>query len=305
MVAHRSILDRSLLRRIHDRRHTREICCEAMLTMNQTQSGTPNNRLSDTPATSTPAVADSSESTVTQEMERDDDSLYRSHPFAWWLTLIAPIVVSLMLLVVLYFAAGPAYTRRLLSSLVAGLFLFGRFIILGGHDRQVAEVTGGMTSGELFLMVTYMDVFVAVVLVYHSAFLFRLPWFGSRATALIEDGRFFVTSQPWVRRTTFLGVVSFVAFPLAAMGSVGGTIFGRLLGMTRLTTFLAVLIGSLVGNGTMWWASELINKYVDKQHPVVRYGGVVLILLLVAGIESAYRRAKRRSALAATNDHRS
>lgn len=252
----------------------------------------------DDPSGTQPTGIASCDATVTQEMERDDDSLYRQSPLVWWLTLLAPIAVSLMLLAGLYFGAGPGYTRRLLSSLLAGLFLFGRFIILGGHDREVADVTGGMTSGELFLMVTYMDVFVAVVLVFHSAFLFRLPWFGSRAAALVEDGRFFVTSQPWVRRATFSGVVLFVAFPLAAMGSVGGTIFGRLLGLTRLTTFIAVLIGSLLGNGTMWWASELINKHVDKQHPVVRYGGITLILLLVAGIESAYRRAKRRSAAA-------
>lgn len=237
-------------------------------------------------------------------MEQDDVSLYRSNPLAWWLTILVPIGASFLVLIAMYFTAGPDYLRRFLASLLAGLFLFGRFIILGGHDRDVAEVTGGMTSGELFLMVTYMDVLVAVVLVFHSAFLFHLPWFGSRAAALVEDGRFFVNSQSWVRRATFLGVVLFVAFPLAAMGSVGGTIFGRLLGMSRLTTFIAVLIGSLLGNGTMWWASEFINKHVDKQHPVVRYGGVVLIVGLIIGIESAYRRAKRRAASNAMNDHR-
>ena len=274
--------------------------------MNDSQRHSQNDDESHTQPTAVTAEDVSRDISVTQEMERDDDSLYRQSPLIWWLTLMAPIAVSLMLLAGLYFGAGTDYTRRLLSALLVGLFLFGRFIILGGHDKEVAEVTGGMTSSELFLMVTYMDVFVAVVLVFHSAFLFRLPWFGSRAAALVEDGRFFVTSQPWVRRATFLGVVLFVAFPLAAMGSVGGTIFGRLLGLTRLTTFIAVLIGSLLGNGTMWWASELINKHIDKQHPVVRYGGITLILLLVVGIESAYRRAKRRStakAAATTDQH--
>lgn len=232
---------------------------------------------------------------VTVQMERDDTSLYRRSPLVWWLTLLGPIVVSLGVLALLFLAAGREYTLRLLSSLIAGLFVFGRFIILGGHDKQVAEVTGRMTSGELFLMVTYMDIFVAIVLAFHSAFLFRLPWFGTRAAALVEDGRYFVKSQSWVRRATFLGVVLFVAFPLAAMGSVGGTIFGRLLGLSRLSTLIAVFIGSLLGNGLMWQASEIINAHVDKQHPIIRYGGVVLILILIATIESAYRRAKRRS----------
>jgi uncharacterized membrane protein len=236
-----------------------------------------------------------SEDAITTELTQEDRSLYRSNPLLWWGTLIAPFAVSLAVLGLLYVTVGAGYTQRLLSALLAGLFLFGRFIILGGQDPEVAEVAGGMTSGALFLMVTYMDLFVATLLVFHSAFLFRLPWFGSRAAALVEDGRFFLNSQPWIRRATFSGVVLFVAFPLAAMGSVGGTIFGRLLGMTRITTFVAVFCGSLLGNGLMWRASEWINAVVDKQHPIIRYGGVVLILGLIAGIESAYRRAKRRA----------
>ncbi len=231
-------------------------------------------------------------------MERDDQSLYELSPAIWWMTLVGPFVLSVALFLVIVLEAGRTYAVRLLSAMFAGLFVFGRFIILGGHDHEVAEVTGRMTSGELFLMVTYMDVMFAVILAFHSAFLFHLPWFGSRAASLVEDGRFFVNSQTWVRRATFAGVVLFVAFPLAAMGSVGGTIFGRMLGLRRLTTLIAVFIGSLLGNGLMWQASEVINRYVDKQSPVIRYGGIVLILILIGVIESMYRKARRRESAA-------
>lgn len=222
-------------------------------------------------------------------LEQAEESLWRLHRIIWWSTLLGPVLVTAAIVATVYGAAGAEFTGRLLTTALTGVLLFGRFIILAGHDPEVAKVTGGLSSGQLFLMVTYMDLIVATVLIFHTGFLFRLPWLGSRATALVNDGRFLIHSQPWIRRTTFLGLVLFVAIPLAAMGSVGGTIFGRMLGVSRLRIVIAILLG----NGVMWFGSDLINQFVDKHHPVVRFGGVVLILVLITLIELLYRRTKR------------
>lgn len=229
---------------------------------------------------------------LTASLDKDEDGLWRRHRIIWLATLVGPVVVTLAVLALVYLAAGTEYTTRLVTTALTGIFLFGRFIILAGHDPEVATVTGAFASWQLFLMVTYMDLIVAIFLMFHAGFLFRLPWFGSRAATLVEDGQFLLHSQPWIRRATFLGLVLFVAIPLAAMGSVGGTIFGRMLGIARPRIFLAILLGSLLGNGVMWTGSDLINRFVDKDHPVVRFGGVILILAVIALIEFLYRRAK-------------
>jgi len=238
-------------------------------------------------------VADSEPEDLAESLERAEERLWRRHRIVWWLTLVGPFLVTAAILTVVYTFAGGDYTTRLLTTALTGVFLFGRFIILAGHDPEVAAVTGSFSSGQLFMMVTYLDLMVAVLLIFHAGFLFRLPWFGSRATALVEDGRFLIRSQPWIRRATFAGLVLFVAIPLAAMGSVGGTIFGRMLGVPRFRIFLAILFGSLLGNGVMWCGSDLINRFVDKHHPVVRFGGILLVLGLIALIELLYRRTKR------------
>jgi uncharacterized membrane protein len=233
---------------------------------------------------------------LTASLDQAEERLWKRHRFVWWTTLVGPILLTVLVLSGVYVFAGAAFTQRLLTAALSGLFLFGRFIILAGHDPEVAKVTGSLSSPQLFAMVTYLDLIVALTLIFHTGFLFRLPWFGSRATAFINDGRFLIRSHPWIRRTTFLGLVLFVAIPLAAMGSVGGTILGRMLGVTRTRIFLAILLGSLLGNGMMWLGSDLINRFVDKHHPVVRFGGIVLILTLIALIEYFYRRAKRAGA---------
>ena len=131
-----------------------------------------------------------------------------------------------------------------------------------------------MTSGELFLMVCYLDVMLAFFLAFHVGYLFRLPVIGPRVESLVADARFILDAQKWVKRAAFLGVVSFVSFPLQATGSVGGSLLGRILGMSRVATLLAIAIGSGLGNGLMYFGSDLINAYVDKNHPLVKYGGI-------------------------------
>ncbi|MDA1014242.1 MAG: small multi-drug export protein [Planctomycetota bacterium] len=226
-------------------------------------------------------------------MAKADERLWQRHRVVWSATLFGPLATTGIVIGVVSLNAGAEYTMRLLTAALAGLFLFGRFIILGGLDPEVAEVTGSLTSAQLFAMVTYLDLTVAAVLVFHAGALFRLPWFGSRAKALVNDAEFLIHSQPWVRRATFVGLVLFVAIPLAAMGSVGGTILGRMLGVSRPRIFLAILMGSLLGNGIMWLGSDLVNSVVDKHHPVVRFGGVALIGCLIALIEFTFRRVRR------------
>lgn len=230
---------------------------------------------------------------LVSELDDSEQRLWKRHRLIWWLTFVGPVLVTIGILACVYAVTGRETTTTLITTALSGVFLFGRFIILAGHDPEVAATAGGFSSGQLFFMVTYLDLVVAVILIFHAGFLFRLPWFGSRANAMIDDGRFLIRSQPWIRRATFAGLVLFVAIPLAAMGSVGGTIFGRMLGVARGRIIAAIICGSMLGNGVMWLGSDLVNRFVDKHHPVVRFGGVIIILGLIVLIEFLYRRTKR------------
>ncbi|MHC4858943.1 MAG: small multi-drug export protein, partial [Planctomycetota bacterium] len=53
--------------------------------------------------------------------------------------------------------------------------------------------------------------------------------------------------RPWFAKITFLGVLLFVLFPLTGTGAIGGSLFGRLLGMKRFRTLTAIALGSALG----------------------------------------------------------
>jgi hypothetical protein len=218
----------------------------------------------------------------------------RDHPFWWWFTLVGPIPVALALLALLWVQRGGDFVMQLLGTAVATFFFLGRFVILGGTEPDMADIQSFLTSGELFLMVMYMDVSVACVLAFHLGFLYRIPFIGPRVEALGQDGEFILGSNPWMRHATFFGLTAFVAFPLAATGSVGGAIFGRLLGMSRGATFAGVVMGSLLGCGTMYFGAELINTHLDRDNPWLLVGGVVVIVGIILFLNHRYTRLKQR-----------
>jgi uncharacterized membrane protein len=238
---------------------------------------------------------ESAEGAVTEEriqhaFDEFETSFRRNHPIAWWMTLLGPLTVTLLAIVAVFVVAGAAYTGKLLAWTAAAFFLLGRFVILAGHDKGQEF----LTSEQLFAMVTFMDMVVALLVAFHIGVLFRVPVLGPRVSALVADSRFILNAYPWMKRATFVGLLTFIAFPLAATGAIGGSILGRLLGLGRLPTFIATVCGCLIGNTGMYLIGDLISQWVDKDHWAVKYGGITVIILVVVFLEWRYRKMKQK-----------
>jgi hypothetical protein len=237
------------------------------------------------------------------DLHSSEDEFRRRHPMLWAATLYGPIVITLGILVALIITAGWSFTQKIITYTALALFILGRFIILSGDDGAVHETDGMLSASQLFAIVTYLDLMTALVLAFHIGFLFKVPYVGPRIAALVTDGHFILDAQPWMRSATFVGLIAFVGFPLAATGSIGGSIFGRLLGMTRVATFFGIMIGTFLGNGSMYFFSDLMSQYVDKDNPYLKYGGFALVATIVIILERRYRKLRNgyaaKAALAA------
>lgn len=233
-----------------------------------------------------------------EELHAAEADFRREHPWVWAGTLFGPLVVSGALLIGLFFYGGWGFASRLVTNTAFALWLVGRFIILSGAEGGVSDFDGALSSFQLFLLMSYIDVMTALILAFHIGFLFRLPFIGPRVAALVTDGHFILDAQPWMRRATFFGLIAFVGFPLTATGSVGGSIFGRLLGLSRPATFAGICIGSVIGNGLMYWFADIIDPWVDNDSIVIRFGGLAVIVLIVVVLERRYRTLRNRFATA-------
>lgn len=242
------------------------------------------------------------------EEETFGEGFRRQRPVVWWATLVGPLAATAGVLLALGLTRGYDFVLKLVGTAIGTFFGLGRFVILLGSDQPARHAALSpehageaarykfMTSVELFAMVTWMDVLAATLLIFHAGFLYRIPWLGPRMLALHGDGQFFLRYQPWIRRFTFVGLAMFVMIPVAATGSVGGAILGRLLGMTRRASLLAILCGTLAGNAMMFSLGRAIRRipFLDPHNPWNYAAGLGIIVLVIALLNGRYRSLKRR-----------
>lgn len=216
-------------------------------------------------------------------------------PFIWWASLIGPVLLTLLALVGVYLVAGWPFVTGFVTAAATAFFVTGRFIILLGAEQAAEGKTflKLLTPTHLFIMLTWLDMMVAVFVAFHMAVLFRIPWAGERLKQLVSDGRFVLAKQPWIRRAAFSGLVLFVVFPTSTTGSIGGTIFGRLLGMRRVRVLIAIFAGSILGNGIMLLGANFFNKYFSGDSLVLKVGGVLAIIIALFLFERKIQSLKR------------
>ncbi len=215
----------------------------------------------------------------------------------WWSSLIGPVVATLLLLLAIGLLQGWNIAGSYVAAAATAFFALGRFvIIIGGETANQDQhfFLKHLHATHLFWMLTWIDMMVAIFVAFHMAILYKIPWAGSRLQDLVSDGRFILAKQPWIRRAAFSGLVMFVIFPTSTTGSIGGTIFGRLLGMTRLRVLTAILIGSLLGNGAMLFGAKIIKQVLPHDRLEIKIAGVVAIILALVFFERKIKSLKKK-----------
>lgn len=220
---------------------------------------------------------------------------FRREQFGLWLaTLIGPFLATAAYLGVYFLVKGAKHTWALTIAAALAFGAAGRFIIpLQQTMPNLGEWSTLLTPEEMFWWVSFQDVMVALFLSIHIGFLFRLPVIGHKIAELTVDGELILSKQPWMRRFTFLGLLAFIAFPLAATGSAGGAIFGRLLGLSRRAIFWGSAIGGVLGNAAIYYLSKKVLDYLPQDNWLVQWGGVIIIIGIIVFLERRYAKMKR------------
>ena len=222
----------------------------------------------------------------------------RKYPLAWWIALVGPFVLTVLILGSIGAWNGWTETRDFVVSGFTTFFLFGRFAIaLAGALPGIS-----LSPAQAFWMLTYMDIMIALFVTFHMGLLFRLPIVGAKIGALVYDAKFILDRYRWMKRVAFVGLVVFVIFPTSTTGSIGGSIFGRLLGLGRAWTLLGISCGSVLGNLLMLWIGESLKDYIDPNNPWTKVISLVIVVMVMIVIEARYRQLKKRYLAAKKSD---
>ena len=240
------------------------------------------------PETSSPEAPSTDDPVrLTRSLEHESNSLWKHHRLTAIATLTLPIWLSAAILVTAAVWGGFSLVRKLILATVASA-VAGRLVILGGES---ADQPIGFSAIQLALLVLYLDTIWAIVLTWHAGALFHVPWMGPRLKAAVEEGSLLIRRNRWMRNVTVAAVMCFVMLPISSTGSIGGSLLGRLLGLSRRFTLTIVLIGSVLGCAVMYAGAAVLRQYVDGSNPAVRYGGIAILVLLFFVLSRRYRRA--------------
>ncbi|MQY54028.1 MAG: hypothetical protein GH149_01875 [Methanosarcinales archaeon] len=129
----------------------------------------------------------------------------------------------------------------------AAVFSIYSFMPIGG---AVAAIPAGLGLDVppvgLISFIVFTDAVLALFLVWNFDYAKKIPGLGKLVERAEESGEKAIRKYKWAKRFGFMGVVFLVMFPLQWTGSAVGAMVGRLIGMTPLMTWLAVILGTFI-----------------------------------------------------------
>lgn len=225
-----------------------------------------------------------------------EDEEHRSHSprrrRLQFLSLAIPLATTAALLLLVAIFRGPGMVGALLLLAVKVFFVLGKFAIWLGVGGDAP-----FSPWEIAAVVAFMDTVVAAVLVYNLPRVYRIKGMGPRLEELADHGHYMVEQRPWLRRMTLLGVVAFVMFPLTGTGAIGGSIFGRLLGLGAKRTLLGIMVGAVAGCALMAAFADTLATLLPvevRNSWQFQVAGVVVLVAVVGLIWHRGRKVSRQ-----------
>jgi uncharacterized membrane protein len=95
--------------------------------------------------------------------------------------------------------------------------------------------------------IALMDILTAIFMALNFDIALKIPGVGRWIRKFITNGEEFFSRRPWLERFYFAGVVMFVMFPLQGSGGIGGTLVGRMMGLSPGKVIGAIAFGAFAG----------------------------------------------------------
>ncbi len=159
--------------------------------------------------------------------------------------------------------AGTTSARECLAA--AGLFLtfVGPTVILG---PAVVGTSGfeSLSTWQLVGVTAFMTVVTAFFWTYNLDLIERLPGVGPAFRRARARMAAFLAGHRWMRRVATFGAGFFVLLPLPGSGTFGGSLFARLLGLTRKIAFLSVALGGVAVTLAYGWFGDELHLLAER-----------------------------------------
>lgn len=174
--------------------------------------------------------------------------------------VLAFIILSITVGSVITSLGWPEAKNLLNVWLFYGTGLMGKEIMIPktvlGSNPPPALLVGAVTS--------FIDVCFCLFLIWNYDWVKSVKWLGPKLERAEAKGKDRIARSKWFSKAAFIATTMFVLVPFKGAGGMGGTIFGRIMGLKPYKVLLAVLIGSMAESLTYAFLSESIGPFLDS-----------------------------------------
>jgi len=189
-----------------------------------------------------------------------------------------------------YFAICLLFLPNETALLLGGLMLAYVIPPAGKESVIPLGIALGFPWWLMACSIALMDVLAGIFMALNCDLALKIPVLGSWIQHFMERGGEFVNKRPWLERFYFTGVVLFVMFPLQGSGGIGGTLVGRMIGLSAGSTLLAISLGAIIGCTVIALGSQAIKDLIFMNLQL----GIAVLVSVLAFLAIAYLVYRRR-----------
>lgn len=157
--------------------------------------------------------------------------------------LITPFAIASAIMIFLYLADPVMFAK---CVAVFGVYAF--MPLIGPLSVIPVGLGLGIHPVALISFITFTDAVLSLFLVWNFDYAKRIPGIGEHVKRIGERGEKALNRYKWAKRFGFIGLVAFLILPVQWTGAGVGSIVGRLIGMSSLMTWLAVITGTFISS---------------------------------------------------------
>jgi len=182
---------------------------------------------------------------------------------------------------VLYLALCSLFLPQARVLLLGGLMLAYVIPPAGKESIIPLGIALGFPWWLIGTSIALLDVLAAIFMALNFELAFHIPLLGAWIRRFMDHGQAFLARRPYLKRFYFSGLVLFVMFPLQGSGGIGGSLVGRLLGMSKRAVLMAITIGAFGGCFLIALGSEFIWELIVAHplHGIIVAGAVIGALI--------------------------
>jgi hypothetical protein len=162
-----------------------------------------------------------------------------------------PYRVFALLIPALIVTAHIALMALTLSSpeFLAMLGLIAAYLLPPAGKETVIPVgiALGIPWWYMALSIAMVDIETGLFMALNFDLVYRIPFLGPLLSDLTKKTQQFISRHRWLAGLWLFAIVLMVMVPVLGSGGIRGSVAGKLLGLSTLLTFLAILAGTLIG----------------------------------------------------------